>query len=90
MIVHMAKRGIDTITDLMTVSLPSYDSMEDIPQSLLSIRSSIPMKLSSFGFVVPIGNPRYVKGRASGLQWIRSARSLHLSEEMFIGTSDDF
>ena len=39
---------------------------------------------------MPIGRPKYVKGRASGLQCMSSASSLYLSDEILIGTSEDF
>ena len=55
--VHIANMGIDMRVDLTTVSLPSYDNMDDIPHSHLSMRSVIQMKCSIFGFVVPIGKP---------------------------------
>ena len=66
--VHIANIGIDIITDFITVSLPSYESMVEIPHNLLSILSAMAIKCSIRGLVVPIGRPRYVNGRDSGLQ----------------------
>jgi hypothetical protein len=49
----------------------------------------MPIKSSILGLVVPIGNPRYVKGRDSGTHPNMVEISRHLSGEMFIGGIDD-
>ena len=55
--VHMAYIGSEVITEFNRVSLPVYESIDEIPSSLLSNLLTIGIRSSTDGLVVPRGVP---------------------------------
>jgi hypothetical protein len=66
--VHMANMGIAFKVVLSNVNLPIYDSIDEIPDSVLSNLDTGGIRSSTEGLVVPKGRPKYVTGRLSTLQ----------------------
>jgi hypothetical protein len=64
----MAYIGIAFKMVLSRVNLPVYESIEEIPDNLLSNLETKGIRSSTDGLVVPKGRPKYVKVRLSTLQ----------------------
>jgi hypothetical protein len=72
----MANIGIAFNVVLSSVSPPVYDSIDEIPESLLSNLDISGIISSTDGLVVPKGRFKYVNGRLSTLQPKELAKSL--------------
>jgi hypothetical protein len=82
--------GREERTELTNCTFPACMSIEDIDVDCLSTLFIKEAKCSIFGFVVPIGRPRYVKGIPWMLHPITPAKSSAFCGLMFRGTRKDF
>ena len=74
------------MTKLTNWSLPDMESREDEAFNLLSILTMRGDMSSTFGFVAPMGSPKYVKGIVPREHPKVAAKCLDLSSSTFIGT----
>jgi hypothetical protein len=87
--VLIKKVGSVVKTELVSCSLLACDSKMDVLINLFSHLLTIGMNSSTFGFVKPSGNPRYVKGKVPTEQPKVLARRSSFSYGVLIGTIMD-